>query len=201
MTAIDAPPSEIHDQRVFLHHVTWQQYEQLLEMRGESSVPRIAYLEGLVELMSPSQDHEYIKKTLARLIEVWALERDVALTGVGSMTLKNRLRKRGVEADECYVVGRRCKRGGKERPDLAIEVEWTSGGIDKLEIYRRLGVREVWRWRDERVLVYVLQGSVYVESPRSVVLPDLDLGRLVEFLGRDDQLEAVRAYRDWLRSQ
>jgi hypothetical protein len=25
--------------------------------------------------------------------------------------------------------------------DLAIEVTWTSGGIDKLEVYARLGVR------------------------------------------------------------
>jgi len=27
-----------------------------------------------------------------------------------------------------------------KRPNLAIEVIWTSGGINKLEIYKRLGV-------------------------------------------------------------
>lgn len=31
-----------------------------------------------------------------------------------------------------------------ERPHLAIEVVWTSGGLDKLDVYRKLGVREVW---------------------------------------------------------
>jgi len=39
------------------------------------------------------------------------------------------------------------------------EVVWTSGGIDKLEIYRRLGVGEVWRWKDSRIEIHVLQGE------------------------------------------
>jgi hypothetical protein len=30
-------------------------------------------------------------------------------------------------------------------------VIWTSGGIDKLEVYRRLRVREVWIWKSGRI--------------------------------------------------
>ena len=52
--------------------------------------------------------------------------------------------QRGVEPDECYVFG---DAPDPERPDLAIEVVWTRGGIDKREIYRALGVRELWFWR------------------------------------------------------
>ena len=37
----------------------------------------------------------------------------------------------------------------KEIPELAIEVVYTSGGIDILKIYRRLGVKEVWFLRME----------------------------------------------------
>jgi hypothetical protein len=31
----------------------------------------------------------------------------------------------------------------RDRPDVAIEVVWSSGGINELEVYRKLGVREV----------------------------------------------------------
>ena len=43
-------------------------------MRGESSATRVTYLEGELELMSPSFDHETLKKTLGRLIEAYAEE-------------------------------------------------------------------------------------------------------------------------------
>ncbi|MEG4506483.1 Uma2 family endonuclease [Microcoleus sp. F6_B4] len=36
----------------------------------------------------------------------------------------------------------------KAIPDLAIEVVFTSGGIDKLQLYKRLGIPEVWFWED-----------------------------------------------------
>jgi hypothetical protein len=54
---------EQHDERqtedhvVLLSHVSWDDYERLLAMRGDHSAPRIAYLEGEVETMSPSQTH------------------------------------------------------------------------------------------------------------------------------------------------
>lgn len=35
----------------------------------------------------------------------------------------------------------------KQGPDLAIEVIITSSGIDRLDLYQGLGVREVWFWQ------------------------------------------------------
>lgn len=50
MQAVDLRRSEPvafeGDQRVFLHGVSWQDYERLLAMRGDASSPRIAYLAG-----------------------------------------------------------------------------------------------------------------------------------------------------------
>ena len=46
--------------------------------------------------------------------------------------------RRGVEPDECYCLGTLA-----EIPDIAIEIALTSGGIDKLEVYRGLQVPEV----------------------------------------------------------
>jgi Uma2 family endonuclease len=179
------------DQRVILHGVPWSHYEVLLALRGEAPVPRLTYLEGELELMSPSKDHERIKTLIGRLLEVYAVSAAVPLNGFGSWTLRSAPRERGVEPDECYVLG---DPRGKERPDLAIEVLWTSGSLDKLSVYAGLGVGEVWFWREGLLEVHVLQGGEYAPADRSVLLPDLDLSLLERFLTYDDQTQAAREY-------
>ncbi len=195
MTPIAPATDRDTDQRVYLHGVSWDDYERLLDMRGESSGVRITFLEGEVELMSPSRSHERIKKTLARLVEAYAEERGLALNGCGSWTIKERREDRGAEPDECYVLGVH----EPERPDLAIEVVWTSGGLDKLEVYRGLGVREVWTWIDGRIVVHELEGERYVERARSALLPGLDLARVASLAARPDQTQAGRELRQELR--
>lgn len=186
------------DHYVHLHGVTWADYLRLLEIRGDRSAPRITYLEGTLEIMSPSRMHEEIKSYIGRLIEAWCLERSVEFTPYGSWTLKNKREKRGAEADECYVFGPEPKR--KRRPDLAIEVIWTSGGIDKLNVYRKLGVREIWYWEDGRIGVRVLRGAQYAAASASEVLPGIDLEQLASFLDRPTASQAIRDYRAALRS-
>jgi Uma2 family endonuclease len=182
------------DQRVCLHDVSWEDYEAVLRMRGEGAGPRICYLEGELEIMSPSRDQESIKKLLARLLEVYALETGLELDGYGSMTIRERPKERGAEPDECYAIG-----GPKEWPDLAIEVIWTQGGIDKLELYRGLGVRELWIVRDGRIEVHALRADRYERVAASELLPGLDLRVLAGFLGAESQTQAVRAYQQVLR--
>jgi len=186
---IEWPPrADGVDQRVFLHDVSWAEYEALLAMRGEKSVPRITYLEGEVELMSPSRDHEELKTLLARLVEAWALETGIELNGYGQWTLKESREERGAEPDECYVVGDH----DVERPDFAIEVVWTSGGIQKLEVYRRLGVREVWYFEKGELTFRALRGDRYEQVPRSEVLPTFDPDLVVPFMAERNQTRAVR---------
>jgi Uma2 family endonuclease len=184
------------DQRVVMHGVPWPHYEALLALRGEAPSPRIAYLEGALELMTPSKDHERTKSFLGCLLEAYALERGIDLSPYGSWTVKSAPRQSGAEPDECYIVGADQSR---DRPDLAIEVVWTSGGIDKLDVYARLGVGEVWLWREGRIEVHVLRGSRYEAAPRSALFPDLDLDLLCSFLDRPTALQAVRAFREALR--
>ncbi len=184
------------DHFVHLDGVTWADYERLLEIRGDHSAPRITYLEGTLEIMSPSASHESIKSMIGCLVEVWCLERDIEFTTYGSWTLKNRRAKRGAEPDECYVFG---SVAAKKRPDLAIEVIWTSGGIDKLEVYRKLGVPEVWIWDAERIVVYRLRGERYAATARSVVLRGIDLEELASFIDRPTTSRAIRDYRAALK--
>ena len=179
-----------------LSGISWPQYEAMLAIRGDRPGPRMTYLNGELELMSPSRNHEALKKLFARLLEAYADVADIQLEGYGSMTLRNAPRGRGAEPDECYAVG-----GAKEHPDLAIEVVWTSGGLDELEVYRGLGVREVWLWRDQVLSIHVLRCDGYVASERSEVLPEIDLGLLASFLKADTQTQAVRGYRAALRGR
>jgi Uma2 family endonuclease len=187
------------DQFVYLR-VGWDGYEQLLAMRGESSVPRITYLEGVVELMSPSRHHEVNKKALARLLEAWAEDVGVHLEGYGSWTLKDSKEERGAEADECYTVGRVAE-SDQDRPDIAIEVIWTSGGIDKLEVYRKLGVREIWFFKGGKLSFFVLRGERYEELVASELLPNADPALFERCMTEPDQTSAVRALRAALRSR
>jgi Uma2 family endonuclease len=187
------------DHYVHLYGVTWADYLRLLEIRGERSVPRITYLEGTLEIMSPSLTHEEITSYIGCLVEVWCLERGVEFTPCGSLTLKNKREERGVEADECYFFGSEPR--AKRRPDLAIEVIWTSGGIDKLDVYRKLGVREVWYWERGRIHVYVRRGVSYEPVTASEALPGIDLDQLVSFLDRPTASAAIRDYRAALRAK
>lgn len=184
------------DQIVFLHDLCWDDYESLLRMRGDHSAPRISYLEGEVEIMSPSRSHEGIKSLIGCLVEAYCLERGIRFRPLGSWTLKDAPKERGAEPDECYIIGDR----DSDRPHLAIEVIWTSGRIDKLEIYRKLGVAEVWYWRKGRLVPYRLHGERYVEAAASEVLPGLDLALLQGFLDQPTAYDAILAYRQALRS-
>jgi Uma2 family endonuclease len=194
------PPTGPHREDHFVHlrGATWADYERLLEIRGDHSAPRIAYLDGTLEIMSPSLPHESIESTIGRLVETWCLERGVEFSTCGSWTIKDEIRKRGAEPDECYVFGEAVEGG---RPDLAIELEWTSGGLDKLEIYRRLGVREVWRWRRGRITVHRLRGERYAMLTASKALPEIDLEQLASFIDRPTTSRAIREYRAVLRGE
>ena len=185
----------VEDKIIVLHGMRWADYQRLQEARGESSVPRLAYLEGEVEIMTPSRSHESLKSRIGCLVEAWCLEKGVEFSAYGSWTLEMKDAQRGLEPDECYVFGTVQE---PERPDLAIEVVWTSGGIRKLDIYLALGLPEVWFWRRGRITVHVLRGDHYVEVPDSACLPGIDLNQLVEYLDRPTTSQAIREYRSAL---
>jgi Uma2 family endonuclease len=188
----------VEDKIVLLRDATWADYQRHLEMRGDHSAPRFAYLEGVLEIMSPSFTHESIKSLIGSLVEVWCLEKGVEFTTCGSWTIEQKEQRRGVEPDECYVFG---DVTDPQRPDLAIEVVWTSGGLDKLEIYRKLEVREVWFWRRGQLTVHSLRGESYVQVSTSAVLPGIELVELARFLDQPTTSRAIREYRASLQTR
>jgi Uma2 family endonuclease len=194
--SIAVPPrrSDV-DERVILNGISWRDYCVLRDLLDGPGV-RMTYLEGALEIMTPSRLHEEVKKRISRLLELYALERDIPLQGYGSTTFRHEPKERGLEPDECYVAGKPQSEGF---PDLAIEVTVTSGGIDKLEVYRGLGVREVWMWDGGRIFVYVLGPDGYEERGGSEVVAGIDLDVVARFAGEIDQHAALKAYREELR--
>jgi len=189
------PPQQPAEQRVLLYGVPWETYVALRDAVNTPGV-RMTYCEGALEIMSPLPEHERAKTILARLIEMYAIERDVPLQGYGSTTFRREAKAHGLEPDECYCIGHLLK----DVPEIAIEVVLTSGGLEKLPVYEGLGVREVWFWEADAFHLHALRASGYERIPASELVPGLDLKVVASFVHLLDQHEAVKAFRDWLRS-
>jgi Uma2 family endonuclease len=202
---IQALQNQDAEDRYITDGVSWQRYETLLERRGDNPGWRVVYLDGVLEIVSPSRRHESGKTRIGTLLEIYFLETDTDYFPLGSATFRRQEQRGGAEPDESYCLG-----AEKEFPDLAIEVVLTSGGINRLEVYQRLGIREVWFWQDERFFLYHLretspahfaQTHGYEALPRSALLPELDIELLAECVRHTNPLTAAKAFRQRLRER
>jgi Uma2 family endonuclease len=199
VSLLDLSNAPLAEQRLVLEGISWQQYNALVALFiNQFPALRMTYLEGTLELMTTSPEHERLKKTIARLIEAFAEELDLDLNGYGSATFRKEAAARGLEPDECYCLGEL-----HEVPDIALEIVITSGGLDKLEVYRGLGVQEVWFWQNQQMRIYGLVNgeSGYQSLETSQCLPQLDIALLASYVDRPSQTQAVKAYRQALRAQ
>src|SRR5882762_10879417 len=94
------------ERRFVLYDVPWWTYVALRDSMDEQGGVKMTYLKGALELTRPSTLHEEVKTIIARLIEVWAMERDVDLRGFGGATFRREAKERGLEPDECYNLGK-----------------------------------------------------------------------------------------------
>src|SRR5678810_1374157 len=118
------------DEQRMLLRVTWKEYVLLRDLL-DGPRPRMTYRKGVLELMSPSVEHELWKKNIARLVELYAHLLGIDLYGYGSTTFRKEAEDRGCEPDECYVVGKELR----EIPDVVLEVIHTNPLLDKLDVY------------------------------------------------------------------
>ena len=186
-----------------ISNVTWAQYEALIADLGDSLAYRVNYLDGVLEIMAPSRRHETGKTRIGDLLLIYFLETDTEYFPTGSTTFRKMEQQVGVEPDESYCIGTE-----KEFPDLVIEVIVTSGSIDRLERFRRLGVREVWFWQNNRFILYYWREETpaqfaqtfgYEAIDHSELLPDLDLELLRECVQNPNPLAAAKAFRQGIQ--
>lgn len=183
------------EERFITSGVSWSNYEALLTKLEQNSHYRVTYLDGILEIVSPSIRHEGIKKRLAILLERYLYKKRIQFKPMGSSTIKKQLKQAGADSSECYCIG-----NPKPIPDLAIEVNITSGSVDKLEIYRRLGVLEVWFWENNRLKLYCkredkpakfLDAKGYELVDASELLPELNIPLLEECTLISDDILAI----------
>ena len=197
------------DQPVLMDGVSWETYEAMLADGGDHRQTRMAYDQGMLEIVTPSFEHERFKDVVSGVAEEILNARELDYVRSGSVTLKQEALARGFEADASFYVTHVSRVRGLSRidlhsdppPDLVIEVVSRSS-LDKLPIYTALGVPEVWRCRSGRVYVYRLMDSSYVEVVQSGVLPGLTSTQLTAF-AQEGLLEARQTWRrriqDWSR--
>ncbi len=178
---------------ILVDGLTWREFkavEQLLDRPGV----RLSFLAGVLEIRKmPGKKHETIKERIGALLEAYMEFIGLDFTPTGSMTLDQvGLVKR--EADKSYELGQ-----DKERPDLAIEVVFSSGGIDKLEAYKLLQISEVWFWQNGDLSLYVLRSNKYLEVSQSSVLPALDITLLTRCINTTSHTQALREFRQALQ--
>ena len=198
------------DQPVLMDGVSWETYEALLADGGDHRQTRMAYDQGVLEIVTPSFEHEIFRDVVSGVAEEILDTRGQDYLRSGSVTLKQEELARGFEADASFYVTHVARVRGLSQidlhsdppPDLVIEVDVSRSSLDKLPIYAALGVPEVWRCRSGSVHVYRLVDSSYVESDQSEVLPGLTSTRLTAF-AREGLWESRQTWRrriqDWAR--
>jgi Uma2 family endonuclease len=185
------------EERLILGEVDWEQYEKLLTHLGDSSRYRVTYLDGILEIMSPSRCHEVSAENIGRLLEVYLEEAEIDFWGLGSTTFRKQKKEVGKEPDKCY-----CINTDKEFPDIAIEVVLTSGGINTLEVYKRLEVKEVWFWQNNQLRIYHLnENGEYELQTASRLLPNLDISLLSKSVTALNPRLAMKEFRQELKLQ
>jgi Uma2 family endonuclease len=133
--------------------VDWKTYSRLLHAFAERPGIRLTYDRGELEIMSPTLEHDDDGRVLGMFVLVLTGELGLPIKPGGSTTLRRRLLRRGIEADECFWITNAHRIAGRRRldlrtdppPDLAIEVDVTHSSLDRLAIYAALGVPEIWR--------------------------------------------------------
>lgn len=189
-----------------IEDVSWGEYDALCKLWDGRKL-RMSYDGRQLELMTTSNEHEWIKTHLGRLIETMSLELDIA----SSMTFKNERKGRGLEPDECYWIANeprmRC-RGHFDittdpPPDLVIEIEVANAALPKMEIYAKLGFPEVWRFDGARLFVHRLQDEgVYAICPTSPSFPTVpveELARWVRLRREMSENTWMRRFSAWIR--
>jgi Uma2 family endonuclease len=196
-------------QRIYLHDVSWAEFEQILLDLGEKRVTRIAYYAGELEIRMPLPEHERIKVLISNLLVVILEELDLPWESLGSSTFKNSRMKTGIEPDDCFYLTNCQAIVGKKRldldidppPDLAIEVDLTSP--TQLSAYEALAVPEIWRYQQGTLAIFILTEGHYLESTVSSLFPSLSVQTGISaILERSNEIltsEARKEFRQWVR--
>jgi Uma2 family endonuclease len=163
---------------------TWEAYTALAEARGERAAPRYTFLDGRLTALRFGLWHEMLNCRLTGLLDEILVSLNISFHPTGRVTLqKPRPPRVGTEGDASYYLSNldRIHRnsellmGRDPAPDLMIEVVLSHFEGDAIEVYRQIGVREVWVCREKELEFLVLgTDGRFTPSPTSSLLPFLE---------------------------
>lgn len=191
--SIAAPP---RDQQFLIQDADWPAYQAMLRAVGDRHV-FVTYSQGRLELMAPSWEHDARAERIGQLIRILAEELNIPLIGGGSTTFRREDLDRGLEPDRCYYIANQARVRGRTEidlavdppPDLCVEVELSRRLLDRIEIYQRLGVPELWRDNGRILRVFALADGVYVERPNSPALAPVTVAQMNQLLDLAEGLD------------
>ena len=123
------------DQTLSFSGMAWEDYEQISSEKDRGY--RISFCDGVITIMSPSQNHERIKDFIFLLIVTYCDVLELDYYPTGSTTFKDRNQQVGKEPDCSF-----CFDSLKDIPDLAIEVVFSSGETPRYPKVYPLGRRK-----------------------------------------------------------
>ncbi|MFZ1028561.1 MAG: Uma2 family endonuclease [Limnoraphis robusta] len=195
--------------QILLKDISWHEFEQILEELGESRASRLSYSDGVLEMITPSLEHEKDKEIIGDLFKILLDALNIDFEALGSTTFKSEQMTQAIEADTCFYIENHQAVIGKNRinltvdppPDLAIEIDITSR--TKFDNYRLLGVPELWRYSQKGLEINLLQFGEYVKSETSPNFPGIPIIELmntvVEKALTQGRSQAVREFRQWIK--
>jgi Uma2 family endonuclease len=159
------------DRITTITNTTWSEYIAL-----DLPSKRVSFRNGVITIVSPGRNHEMFGDYIRSIIWAYCRKNNLALFPYNQTTLK----EEGKEAKEPDVAY--CFDVDKDKPDLAVEVNLTSGSIDDLTKYQYLKIAEVWLWEDNKIKFFVYQTDGYLELTTSSFLPNLKSDRVTEIV-------------------
>ena len=199
--------STVAEDRLLLQNIDWETYVAWCDGR-ESSVPRMTYDRGDLELMNPRRQHEELSSFLGRMVEVYTETKGIEVRSVASTTFRCSELSRGFEADKSYYVTHvdaiRRKRDVDLEvdppPDLVIEVELTSSAIAKLPLFAAMKIPEVWRHDEEHLEMLTLVNGEYRTISESQEIPGLSIAMIEHVLVRRFDIGETQLIREFRQS-
>ncbi|MDZ8242230.1 MAG: Uma2 family endonuclease [Nostoc sp. ChiQUE01a] len=204
--------AKLSETRDVLQNISWQTFKAMLADMGSQRNKRLAYDNGIVEIMTPLMPHENSNRLIEGFVLVLCEEFGLEVKSAGSLTMTRDDLEQGAEPDSSYYIQNEFLVRNKENidlnidppPDLILEVEYSRSKINKLNLYASMGVTEFWRYNGTVLRIYTLNNGQYSQSENSPTFASVlvtEIPRFIQESKKIGQIAATRAFRSWVKQQ
>jgi len=148
---------------ILIKEVSWADFEAILEELGQYRITRIAYCQGILELATPSSEHEHWREVISSAIADIAETLNQNYASYGATTFCNQAERVAIEPDKCFYFQNEVQVRGRltfdlaqdPPPDLILEIGTTHKSLERFPIYAGLDVPEIWCYDQRQLRLYL----------------------------------------------